>query len=201
MTEREIFTMEQGSEAWLNARLAVVTASHFKDVLNAKTGRMTYMMRLVAEKQQGKPQDSFHNKSMENGQVYEEHARKYYEDMFGVVVQQVGFIKWGQIGCSPDGLVGDDGGVEIKCSDGPTHYRIILADKMPTAHIPQIQGNIWVAEREWLDFISYDPWGQFKPFYCKRIFRDDQYIDNILAPACKQFLEELNDLNQRIMLN
>lgn len=196
--KREIFDCEQGSDDWFSARLTMLTASHFKDVLNTKTGRMTYMMRLVAEKQQGKPQDSFQSKAMENGVLYEEHARKYYEAMYGVSVEQVGFIKMGQIGASPDGLVGDDGGVEIKCSDGPTHYRIILADKMPTAHIPQVQGNIWVSGRKWWDFISYDPWGQFKPFYCKRIERDDNYINNTLKPACEKFLQELNDIDERI---
>jgi len=196
--KREIFDCEQGSDDWFSARLGIVTASHFKDVLNTKTGRGTYMMRLVAEKQQGKPQDSFQSKAMENGVLYEEHARKYYEALYGVSVEQVGFIKMGQIGASPDGLVGDDGGVEIKCSDGPTHYRIILADKMPTAHIPQVQGNIWVSGRKWWDFISYDPWGQFKPFYCKRIERDDNYINNILKPACEKFLQEMNDINEKI---
>jgi len=199
MTEkREIIDCVQGTDEWFAARLTIVTASHFSDVLNTKTGRGTYMMRLVAEKQQGKPQDSFHNKSMDNGQAYEDNARQYYEAKFGVSVEQVGFIKMGQIGASPDGLVGDDGGVEIKCSDGPTHYRIILADKMPTAHIPQVQGNIWVSGRKWWDFISYDPWGQFKPFYCKRIERDDNYINNILKPACEKFLQEMNDINEKI---
>ena len=199
MTEkREIIDCVQGTDEWFAARLTIVTASHFKDVLNTKTGRGTYMMRLVAEKQQGKPQDSFQSKAMENGVLYEEHARKYYEALYGVSVEQVGFIKMGQIGASPDGLVGDDGGVEIKCSDGPTHYRIILADKMPTAHIPQVQGNIWVSGRKWWDFISYDPWGQFKPFYCKRIERDDNYINNILKPACEKFLQEMNDINEKI---
>ena len=199
MTEkREIIDCVQGTDEWFAARLTIVTASHFSDVLNTKTGRGTYMMRLVAEKQQGKPQDSFHNKSMDNGQAYEDNARQYYEAKFGVSVEQVGFIKMGQIGASPDGLVGDDGGVEIKCSDGPTHYRIILADKMPTAHIPQVQGNIWVSGRKWWDFISYDPWGQFKPFYCKRIERDDNYINNTLKPACEKFLQEMNDINEKI---
>ena len=158
------------------------------------------MMRLVAEKQQEKPQESFQSKAMENGTIYEEYARTYYEDSGGVSVEQVGFIKMGQIGCSPDGLVGTDGGIEIKCSEGPTHYQIILKDKMPTTHIPQVQGNMWVADRQWWDFISYDPWGKHKPFYCKRIERDNDYIDNILKPACEKFLQEMNDINERLKL-
>lgn len=196
--DREIINCVQGSDEWFAARLGLVTASHFSDVLNKKTGRGTYMMRLVAEKQQGKSQDGFQSAAMENGTIYEEYARKFYEDKFGVIVKQVGFIKMGQVGCSPDGLVDDDGGIEIKCSEGPTHYRIILKDKMPTTHIPQVQGNMWVADRKWWDFISYDPWGKYKPFYCTRIERDDNYIDNILEPACAKFLQELNDIDERI---
>jgi len=197
---REVIDCVQGSDEWFAARLGIVTASHFKDVLNSKTGRGTYMMRLVAEKQQGKPQESFQSEAMKNGTENEQYARKYYEDMNEVAVQQVGFILMGQIGCSPDGLVGTDGGVEIKCSEGPSHYQIILKDKMPTTHIPQVQGNMWVADRQWWDFISYDPWGKHKPFYCKRIERDDGYIDNILKPACEKFLQELNDINERLRL-
>ena len=194
---REVIDCVQGSDEWFAARLGIVTASHFKDVLNSKTGRGTYMMRLVAEKQQGKPQESFQSEAMKNGTENEQYARKYYEDMNEVAVQQVGFILMGQIGCSPDGLVGTDGGIEIKCSEGPTHYRIILADKMPTTHIPQVQGNMWVAGRQWWDFISYDVWGKYKPFYCKRIYRDQPYIDKLTA-ATEVFIQEMNEINQRI---
>ena len=131
---------------------------------------------------------------MENGHAYEPFARKFYEDKYGVSVEQVGFIKMGQIGCSPDGLVGDDGGIEIKCSEGKSHRKIFAKKKMPTIHIPQVQGCIWVSGRKWWDFVSYAPWEQEDAFFCIRIERDDNYIDNILKPACEKFLQDLNDL-------
>jgi len=198
MMKRQVIDCIQGSEEWFEVRLGIVTASHFTDVLNKKTGRMTYMMRLLAERQQGRRQDTYQSEAMKDGIEHEQYARKYYEDMKEVTVEQVGFIKMKGIGCSPDGLVGSEGGIEIKCSEGPSHYRIILKDKMPTTHIPQVQGMMWIAERQWCDFISYDPWGLHKPFYHKRIMRDDKYINETLRPACERFVEELNDMDEII---
>lgn len=198
MKREYFYDFEQGSENWFNARLGIVTASHFKDVLNQKTGRMTYMMSKVAERQQGKRQEGYQNKAMENGIENEQFAREYYQDLNDVGVAQVGFVKMGELGSSPDGLVGLDGIIEIKCSEGPTHYRIVLKDKMPGVYIPQVQGNLWITGRKWCDFISYDPWGKYKPFWCTRIMRDDIYINGQLKPACEKFLQELNDMDEII---
>ena len=198
MTDREFMACVQGSEEWLQARLTIVTASNFAKVLSKKSGRDTYLMRKVAERQQGRYVEGYQNKCMENGVENEQHARKYYEDMNEVEVGLIGFVKMGDLGCSPDGLVDDDGIIEIKCSEGPSHYRIVLKKKMPTSHIPQVQGNLWITDRKWCDFISYDPWGKHNPFYCIRIERDDDYINNILKPACEQFVQELNDIDQII---
>ena len=196
--KREIFTMEQGSESWKEIRLAVVTASRFSDVLNSGKGRGVYMKGLADEKRYGEPSDSFSCRVMENGHTYEPFARKFYEDKYGVTVEQVGFIKWGQIGCSPDGLVGDAGGIEIKCSEGPTHRKILEKQRMPATHIPQVQGCIWVSGRKWWEFVSYTPFPreQEEAFFCTRIERNDNYINNILKPACERFLQDFNDLNE-----
>lgn len=197
-SEREYIDCVQGSEEWHEARLTIVTASNFSKVLSRKSGRDTYLMRKVAERQRGRYVEGYQNKAMENGVENEEHARKYYEDKNEVEVALIGFVKMGDLGCSPDGLVGDDGTIEIKCSEGPSHYRIILKKKMPTTHIPQVQGNLWITDRKWCDFISYDPWGKYNPFYCIRVLRDDDYINNILKPACDKFVQELNDIDQII---
>lgn len=203
--KREIFTMEQGSESWKEIRLAVVTASHFKDVLNAKTGRMTYMWVKITEKQQNLYKPTHQSAAMKNGVENEQYARKFYEDKFGVTVERIGFIRWGQVGCSPDGLVSDEGIIEIKCSEGRSHYELMLKNesrkekKVPTTHIPQIQGNLWITDRKWCDYISYDAWGLNVPFSCIRVERDNDYIDNILAPACKKFIQEMNGINKKIM--
>ena len=194
MGNREIFNCVQGSPEWVKIRLVIVTTSCFRNVLNSGKGRGKYMKCLADEKRYGERQDGFSCQAMENGHAYEPFARKFYEDKYGVSVEQVGFIKMGQIGCSPDGLVGDDGGIEIKCSEGKSHRKIFAKKKMPTIHIPQVQGCIWVSGRKWWDFVSYAPWEQEDAFFCIRIERDDNYIDNILKPACEKFLQDLNDL-------
>ena len=152
-------------------------------------------MKFLASKDQG---EGYQSKAMKNGHTYEPFARQFYEDKYGVTVEQVGFIRWGQIGCSPDGLVGDDGGIEIKCSEGKSHGKILEKQKMPAIHIPQVQGCMLVSGRKWWNFCSYTPFPaeQEEPFFCTRIERDDNYIDNILKPACERFLQDLNDLNE-----
>lgn len=195
---REYIDCVQGSEEWLQARLGIVTASNFAKVLSKSSGRDTYLMRKVAERQQGRYVEGYQNKAMENGVDNEHHARAYYEAAREVSVFPVGFVKMGDLGCSPDGLVADDGIIEIKCSEGPSHYRIVIKKKMPTTHIPQVQGNLWITERKWCDFISYDPWGKFNPFFCVRVMRNDIYINEILKPACDKFVQELNDIDQII---
>ena len=207
MTEREIFTMEQGSESWFQVRLTIVTSSHFSDVLNTGSGRATYMWVKIVEKQQNRCKPTYQSAAMKNGVENEQHARKFYEDKYhnGKPMEQIGFIRWGQIGCSPDGLVDDDGIIEIKCSEGRSHYELMLKNesrfekKVPTTHIPQIQGNLWITDRKWCDYISYDVWGLNAPFSCIRVDRDNAYIDNILAPACEIFIQEMNDINQKIL--
>jgi len=204
--KREIFTMEQGSESWKEIRLAVVTASCFGKVLNSGKGRGDYMKCLADEKRYGEQVDSYSCKAMDDGHIYESYARQYYEAKFDVKVQQVGFILWGHLGCSPDGLIGDDGGLEIKCSQGKSHREILKRQKMPTTHIPQVQSSMWISHRKWWDFVSYSPWEEEEdPFFCQRILRNDNYINNILKPASDRFLQdfhdliEINDINQKII--
>lgn len=204
MKREYFYDIEQGSVDWYNLRLGIVTASHFKDVLNKKTGRMTYMMSKVAERQQEASRETFQSDAMKMGVENEQFARKYYEDWSQREVKLVGFVKMGGLGSSPDGLVNEDGIIEIKCSEGPTHYRLILkAEKngvkeMPSVYVPQVQGNLWITERKWCDFISYDPKGINTPFYCARVIRDDNYINDILKSACEKFLQELNDMDEII---
>ncbi|HDZ38885.1 MAG TPA: exonuclease [Marinobacter sp.] len=173
----------QQSEEWFAARLGKVTASCFSDATSAGRGsspsktRKDYMLKLVAERMTGLPSESYSNKAMERGTETEQEAREYYEALNGCEVRQVGFIERDEdTGASPDGLVGDDGMLEIKCPFPTTHIRYILADKMPADYVKQIQGNLWVAEREWIDFMSYNRRVRQRPFFCKRVYRDESFI-------------------------
>jgi len=163
-------------------------------VLNKGTGRGLYMRKLAAERLTGESQAGYSNENMENGVEVEPQAREYYEMVNHCSVEQVGFIKrddW--VGTSPDGLVGRDGLIEIKCPIPSTHIDNILKARMPT----QVQGQLWVSERKWCDFISYCPAIKDRPFFCKRIPRDEEYIHK-LAVAVVMFVEELKTIIKRM---
>lgn len=189
----------QGSDEWYAARLGKITASCFSEVLNTGSGRGTYMMRLAAERLTGITQNGYQNKIMERGSEVEPQARVYYEELNECKVNTfVGFYaRDNDVGCSPDGIVGDDGLVEIKCPLTTTHLNYILKGKLPATYKPQVQGQIWVTDRKWCDFISFDPRLEQHPFFCIRIFRDDKYI-MVLEMAIGQFLKELNEIIKKV---
>lgn len=197
----EIIECEQQSDEWFAARLGRVTASHFSDVfLSRKSGRKTYMMRLLAERVTHVRMESYSNVAMEQGIETEPEARNYYESVKEITVEQVGFVLRDEdIGASPDGLIGDDGILEIKCPYPQTHLEYILVGKLPSAYKAQIQGQLWVTDRQWLDFVSYNPLVLYppRPFWCIRVVRDERYISE-LASAVEQFIYELKTLEEKV---
>lgn len=199
----EIIDCEQGSPQWFAARAGIVTASEFHCVLaSGKSGadsktRRKYMLRLIAERITGEPQESYTSAAMERGKLMEAEARDYYAFMTDVEPVRVGFLKRGRIGCSPDSLIGDDGLHEIKTKESHRHIEVLLADKLPPEHVAQCQGSLWVSEREWVDFQSY--WPKMPPFI-KRVYRDDVYIKQ-LEKAVTSFIQEMDELYDRITGN
>lgn len=177
--------------------MGLVTTSRFGDVLNKSSGRKTYMMKLLAERMTGISQAGYSYSAMENGIETEPYAREYYESVKKVTVEQIGFIRMGDIGASPDGLVNDDGVIEIKCPYSSTHLTNIIKNKMPTVYVPQVQGILWVCDRQWCDFISYDPKVKSRPFWSIRIGRDEEYIKSLIEKV-NEFLRELKELETRI---
>jgi putative phage-type endonuclease len=193
-----ILKVEQGSEAWYEAKLGVVSTSNFDKVLNTGSGRGLYMRKLAAERLTGITQVGYSNENMENGLDIEPQAREYYEGLKGYSIEQVGFIKrddW--VGTSPDGLVSNDGQIEIKCPIPSTHIENILKAKMPTFYRSQVQGQLWVTERKWCDWISYCPTIKDRPFFSVRVFRDEKYI-KVLEIAVEQFVNELKEMITKI---
>ena len=172
----------QGSESWDEIRLGKVTASKFKDAIAGGQGKSqrTYMDELITEIEEHRPAVRHFDKNMENGTLKEPFARQEYERRMGLTVEQVGFIelnKW--IGCSPDGLIGENGMLEIKCPIGKTHTRYVREDKMVTDYVTQVQGQLWVSGRQWCDFVSYRPERDTNSFFMKRVYRDEKEIDRI----------------------
>lgn len=192
----EIFHCPQGSPEWHACRLGIPTASEFHSVLAKGEGkvRRKYLMRLLGERLSGRVADGFSNAHTERGHEQEPDARNWYAFHHDVEPVQVGFIRNGDKGCSPDSLVGDDGLLEIKSKLAHLHCEVLLADKCPTDHYAQVQGQIWVAEREWCDFVSWCPG---LPPFVKRVPRDEKYIAE-LDKAVRAFLDELNELHEQI---
>jgi len=151
------------------------------------------MRKLAAETLKGyRDGTGYTDKNMEKGIEIEPEARKHYEARFDCKVEQVGFVKQSEwVGGSPDGLVGEDGLVEIKCPLSSTHINTTLRKKMDTNHVPQVQGLLWITERLWCDFVSYDPEMLTRPMFCVRVIRNVDYIKNKLAPAVGAFVNEL----------
>lgn len=189
-----IHKCEQGTDEWFKIKLGKASASHFKDVLNKKTGRGLYMRRLAGEYLTGERADAFSNPLMDAGVEREAAARIYYEQVNNVKVKEIGFYQSGEfVGISPDGLVGDDGGVEIKCPLTSTHIQYVQDNKMPNSYVAQVQGAMYATGRKWWDFVSYDPRMQGRKYHCIRVMRDDKYIAT-LSEAVDTFVDELKDM-------
>lgn len=194
----KIIDCEQRSPEWYAARLGKVTSSCFAGVLSNGEGRNTYMMELLAERTTGITQASYMNTAMQWGIDTEPQARAKYEKKTKTKVQQVGFIEYDEnTGASTDGLVGEDGLIEIKCPNTSTHLTYILKDKMPAKYVPQVQGELWITGRKWCDFVSYDPRVKVNDYWCVRIERDEKKIAEI-AEAVSQFVKELKELENKI---
>jgi putative phage-type endonuclease len=201
-------TIEQGSEEWKALRAGKVTASRVADVLSKlkkkkdKTedegetaGRKNYRMDLVAERLTGKPADSFTSSAMQWGIDQEPFARIAYETHKGLFVEQVPFvdhptIEW--FGCSPDGLVAEDGLLEIKCPNTTTHLEYLQEGKPPSKYIPQMMAQMACTGRKWCDFVSFDPrLPEDLQLFVVRLNWDDAYIQEMEAEV-KQFLNEVD---------
>lgn len=192
--------MDQKSEEWFAARLGKVTASRVADVIaKTKTGysasRENYMAQLVVERMTNTQAESYNNAAMQWGTDQEPFARAAYEIKQGVMVEETGLVDHPTIemaGASPDGLVGDDGLVEIKCPNTATHIDTLLTQTVPAKYNTQMQFQMACTGRQWCDFVSFDPRMPAKAqLFVKRVPRDDQFIKEIEAEI-KKFLVEVS---------
>lgn len=190
----KIIDCEQGSPEWFSARAGIPTASEFHTVMAKGKGggesvtRKTYLLKLAGEIITGEPMESFTNAHMERGKAMEDEARDLYSFMTDSDPLRVGFVTNGKAGASPDSLIGERGGLEIKTKLPHLLIDLLLKGEMPPEHKAQVQGCMWIAEREWWDFAAY--WPKL-PLFTKRIIRDDTYIRTI-ADAVDQFNDELD---------
>lgn len=191
----EVFDCEQGSVEWFAARAGIATASEFSTVMakgkdgGASVTRAKYMRQLAGEILTGEPApEGYTNAFMERGKVLEDEAREAYAFMTDAEPIRVGFIKNGRAGASPDSLIGDAGGLEIKNAIPAVQIERLQRGTLPTEHKAQVQGCLWIAGRQWWDFVSYCP---RLPSLIVRVERDEEYIAQ-LAKAVEAFNEELD---------
>ncbi len=196
-----IHDLEQGTEAWLEARRGIPTASCFSKILTAKTLKLStqskvYALEIIAE--QYEQTEGFSNEHTERGHELEPHARESYQFITGNKVDEVGIVYKNSsktVSCSPDSLIGDDGGFEVKCPMLKTHLGYLLKNEVPTNYIMQVQGGLWVTGRKWWDFMSYHP--SAKPLII-RVDRDPE-IMAALDKAIPEFIMMKDKLEKELM--
>ena len=191
-----ILDLEQGSDEWFAARLGIPTASRFKDIVTPTKGEKSksyksYMYELIAERLTKGREDFFKSEWMERGNEVEPLARASYEFIHEVEVKQVGMILNDErtIGISPDGLIGDNGGLEIKCPKPSTVVKYMLDGGLPLEYKPQVMGSLMVSEREYWDFLAFHP---SMDFFELRVYRDEEYIKK-MDQHIKDFVDELQN--------
>lgn len=196
-------TNDQRTDEWFEARLGRATASRFKDVMTTvKTGesaaRKNYRAELVAERLTGVREEGFTTSAMQWGIDQEETARLRYELTTGNVVDECGFYTHETLmaGASPDGLIGQEGALEIKCPNSATHIETLRTQRVPYQYYWQIMGQMWITGRQWCDFVSFDPrMPENAQFFLKRVERDEEAIEK-LEKTVKEFLAETdNEVN------
>jgi YqaJ-like viral recombinase domain len=193
----KIHPAEQGSVEWGMARAGIPTASEFDNLITPKwevkkgKGPYTYMTKKLAERWRGTPLLSFRSLSMEFGNILEDEAVPWYELQHNVEIQRVGLVTTddGKIGCSPDGLLGDDGGIEIKCPEPHTHVDYLLNGELPDDYSAQVHGAMLVTGRPVWTFMSYC---RGFPTFILEVQRDDK-IQEALQEALDAFVERLDD--------
>lgn len=185
----EVVECIQGTPEWFAARRGLPTASMFATVMAKGEGktRSKYMRELAGEIITEAVVEGYINSHMDRGTAMEDDARKFYSFKTDLDVTQVGFIRHMKngkaiAGGSPDGLVGDAGAIELKTALPHILIETLMKDAVPTDHAAQLQGNMWVADRDWIDFVMYWP---KMPTFIKRVRRDDAYIKTLVGEVTR----------------
>ena len=198
--------IEQGTDEWFAIRCGKVTASRVADVIaTTKSGysasRANYEAQLICEILTGKPAESYSNAAMQWGTETEPLARAQYELKTGNMVNQIGFVVHPiieQAGASPDGLIGEDGCIEIKCPNTSTHLDTLLSQKVPSKYITQMTWQMVCTGRKWCDFVSYDPrLPENLQLFIERIELDEDYAKK-LQNEVVMFLVEVNEKVEKL---
>lgn len=196
-----VLDLEQGTQEWLQARCGTPSASKF-DMIVTSTGSPSkqakkYLYQLAGERVIGKPVESYKSAAMERGIEMEGEAADLYELLTDAEVKRVGICYSDEVkafSCSPDRLIGEDGLLEIKCPEIHTHVEYLLSGTAPTDYFQQLQGQLLVTGREWVDFMSYYP--GLKPLIV-RVKRDEKFL-SALKGELETFCNELAAVTEKL---
>lgn len=202
--------LEQGTAAWLEARLGVLTASTIGQLISAKTLSVAandtsrrLINQLAVERLTGRGPDPLHGRAIMRGHLDEPLARQYYADHYAPVTE-VGFMKLETddytLGYSPDGLVGDDGLIEIKSREPHHQLTAIITNTVPAMHMAQLQAGLRVSGREWIDYVSFSAG---MPLYVRRVLPDVAWQGAITLAAVRaeKAIRELTSLYAERAIN
>lgn len=203
----EAFELIQGTDEWRAARVGSLGASRLADAIaRTKTGygasRANLMAELICERLTGKPATTFISAAMQHGTETEPEARDAYSFYSGHTVEQVGLIRHPKIEqshASPDGLIGDDGMLEIKCPQPAAHLETLTSQEVPTKYLTQMMWQLACSGRQWVDYVSYSPsFPEHMRLFVKRIPRDNKRIAELESEVASFLLEmavKLSELN------
>lgn len=198
-------TNDQRTDDWFEARLGRATASRFKDIMltiksGEAAGRKNYRAELVAERLTGAKEEGWTSAAMQWGIDNEPLARLRYELLSGNTVEECGFFAHETLmaGASPDGLIDDDGLLEIKCPNTATHIETLRKQEVPYQYYWQVMGQMWITGRKWCDFVSFDPrMPKNAQIFIKTVERDEEAIKRLEAQIIT-FLREVAEEEQFI---
>ena len=192
----KIHNFEQRTEDWYNIRKGKMTASNADTIIANGKGLETYIYNLMAEYYSSAEKENYINADMQRGIDLEPEARLEFEFYTNLDVQEVGFIEYNEfIGVSPDGLIGDDGLIEIKCPNDSVYFKLLLSDNIKPEYIAQMQMQLYVTDRQYCYFVSYNPNFE-KSLYIKKITRDEEMIEKL-----KKGLDKGTELIKEIKKN
>ena len=195
----QIINCKQNTEEWYQARLGIPTASNFTKIVTSKGEKSKtfkdYAFQVASELLTTEQEEIYKSDAMQRGNDLEDEARQAYQEETFNIVNEIGFIKCNHYGYSPDGLIGDDGLIEIKCPKQNTHMKYLHNRALPSIYKAQVQGGLLATNRKWCDFVSYHPnFIDDARLLIVRVFKDDDFIKSL-----NQLLVEFNELKNNIL--
>ena len=199
----KIHNFEQRTEDWYNIRKGKMTASNAEIIIANGKGLETYIYNLMAEYYSSAEKENYINADMQRGIDLEPEAKIEFQFYTGLDIKEVGCVELNEyILASPDGLIGDDGLIEIKCPNDSIYFKLLLSNNIKPEYIAQMQMQMYVTERQYCYFVSYNPNFE-KSLYIKKINRDEEMIEKLKKGLERgiQLIKEIKENFRKVRTN